>query len=160
MLRFVFIWLVLMSFVVGSHPRDQWFGLESKENKQKFITSCSSLQAKTNVDAAYLAASKMIQADLSYLPTEQLSLFNQGKEQLEQCVQKDMWNTEIRFIRLTLQCQSPWFLGYHDQIEEDAKIIVDHVNLGYVQKQNAYWKKALEFIKMQDKIPASLKKTI
>jgi hypothetical protein len=160
MLRFVFICFVLMSFIVGSHPRDIWFSLESKENKQKFVSYCSTLQAKTTVDAAYFAASKMIQADLSYLPTEQLSLFNQGKEQLEQCVRKDMWNTEIRFIRLTLQCQSPWFLGYHDKIEEDAKIIVDHVNLGYVQKQNAYWKKAIEFIKMQDKIPASLKKTI
>jgi tRNA G37 N-methylase Trm5 len=94
------------------------------------------------------------------LPTEQLNLFNQGKEQLEKCVKSDLWNTEIRFIRLTLQCQSPWFLGYHDEIEEDAKIVIDHVHLGYVQKQNTYWKKALEFIKMQDKVPASLKKTI
>jgi hypothetical protein len=149
-----------MSFVAGSHPRDLWFGLDSKENKEKFVICCASLSVKSTVDAAYLAASKMIQADLSYLPTEQLSLFNQGKEQLEKCVQADLWNTEIRFIRLTLQCQSPWFLGYHDKIEEDAKIVIDHVNLGYVQKQNPYWKKALEFIKMQDKIPASLKKTI
>ena len=99
----------------------------------------------------------MIQADLSYVPTEQLRLFNQGKEDLEKCIQLDPWNTEIRFIRLTLQCQSPWFLGYHDQIEEDTKIIIDHLNLGYIQKQNPYWKKALEFIRLQDRIPASLK---
>ena len=160
MFRIVFILFFLMSFVAGSHPRDLWFGLDSKENKEKFVICCSSLSVKSTVDAAYLAASKMIQADLSYLPTEQLSLFNQGKEQLEKCVKADLWNTEIRFIRLTLQCQSPWFLGYHDEIEEDAKIVIDHVQLGYVQKQNPYWKKALEFIKMQDKIPASLKKTI
>ncbi len=157
MCRFVFLFLLCLSFIAGDHPRDQWFGLNSKENKAKFVQSCAAINATSSIDKAYCAASKMIQADLSYLPTEQLRLFNQGKEDLEKCIQLDPWNTEIRFIRLTLQCQSPWFLGYHDQIEEDTKIIIDHLNLGYIQKQNPYWKKALEFIRLQDRIPASLK---
>lgn len=155
-----FLLLLLNSLVWGLHPRDQWFGLNSKENKAKFVESCMHIEAKTNLDLAYVAASKMIQADLSYNPTVQLGLFNEGKQQLESCIQKDPWNTEIRFIRLTLQCQAPWFLGYHEQIEEDTKIIIDHLHLGYIKKQHPFWSKAIDFIQMQDRIPTSMKKQL
>jgi hypothetical protein len=157
-MRLLFILLFSLAFgFAKAHPRDYWFELDSKEGKEKYVSVCKNYANQNLLDKAYIAASKMIEADLAILPTTQLSLFSQGKSELEKCIQQDPWNTEIRFIRLTIQCQSPWFLDYHDHINEDSQVIIDHLHLNYIRRENPFWKKAITFMLKQSNIPDHLK---
>ena len=45
---------------------------------------------------------------------------------MEQAVQKDPENVEIRCVRLSVQENVPKITGYHKEIEEDRKYILDH----------------------------------
>jgi hypothetical protein len=86
-----------------------------------------------------------------------LSAFNEGKSLLEKSIEKNPWNAELRFIRLTLQCQSPSFLGYRSNIVSDCQLIIDHYTLNYVQVKDVYWQNVIKFILQQDSIEAAQK---
>ncbi len=157
---FLLLFCVTIFSIAKGHPRDFWFELNSKEGKENYISACKNCAYKNWLDRAYIAASKMIEADLAILPTTQLSLFGQGKSELENCLNQDPWNTEIRFIRLTIQCQAPWFLDYHDNINEDTQVIIDHLNLNYIRAENPFWKRAIHFILSHPHVPDHLKKKL
>lgn len=137
--------------------RELWFKLDDENQKKHFISLALNIQAESPIIEAYKAAATMMKAEFTSFPNEKLEFFNLGKRQLEQCLSTNPWNTECRFIRLTLQCKSPWFLGYHDNISEDAQVIVNHFKLHYVTLQNSFWRKAVAFIKVQSHVPDSIK---
>jgi hypothetical protein len=51
-------------------------------------------------------------------------------------------------------------LGYHDNIEEDAQVVLDHFKLKYITAQNEYWKNAKTFMLAQSQIPDTIKKPL
>lgn len=56
-------------------------------------------------------------------PFSKLSVFNEGKNDLQELIEKDKKNTELRLIRLSIQENAPRILGYNDNIEEDREFI-------------------------------------
>ena len=50
--------------------------------------------------------------------------FKQGVALIESAVKAESSNIEIRYIRLGVQENSPKFLGYHKNIEEDKDFIL------------------------------------
>ncbi|HAV54046.1 MAG TPA: hypothetical protein DCX41_03820, partial [Aequorivita sp.] len=48
----------------------------------------------------------------------------EGVALIESAVSADASNVEIRYIRLSVQENSPKFLGYHKNIEEDKEFIL------------------------------------
>ncbi len=73
--------------------------------------------------AGYKAGAKMIMARYAFNPFSKMSYFSNGKKLLERAIEKDSKNTELRFIRFTIQTQAPKFLGYHHAINEDRVLI-------------------------------------
>ncbi len=69
---------------------------------------------------AYLGALNMKKAGLLKEPSEKLKLFKKGHQQLEDCIQKDSANLELRFLRLMIQENSPKILNYHANQSQDA----------------------------------------
>ncbi|RDI14558.1 hypothetical protein DEU42_102255 [Flavobacterium sp. AG291] len=72
---------------------------------------------------AYLGAFQTIWAKHTLNPFEKLKTFKEGKANIEESVAQSPSDTEIRFIRLSVQLNAPKFLGYSNNIEEDKKII-------------------------------------
>lgn len=74
---------------------------------------------ESNVHLAYLGAFQAIMANHVFSPLEKLSTFNQGRKNIDKAVQQSPLDPEIRFVRLSIQKNSPAFLGYNNQIDED-----------------------------------------
>lgn len=75
------------------------------------------------IRVAYLGAFQTIWAKHTLNPFEKLKTFKEGKANIEESVAQSPSDTEIRFIRLSVQLNAPKFLGYSNNIEEDKKII-------------------------------------
>lgn len=57
-------------------------------------------------------------------PISKLKTFNNGKKILESAIEKDKLNPELKFLRLSIQENSPSFLGYHNNIKEDKLFLI------------------------------------
>ena len=53
-----------------------------------------------------------------------LSYFNDGKKLIEESIQREPENLELRFLRLTIQTNLPKFLGYSDSKESDKEFVL------------------------------------
>ncbi|MEZ5083084.1 MAG: hypothetical protein R2750_06510 [Bacteroidales bacterium] len=80
------------------------------------------------VMSAYYGASIATTANCKTWPLQKLSAFNEGKKIIENAVDSDSDNIEIRFIRFTIQSNIPSLLNYND-MEEDKKFILERLNL-------------------------------
>ncbi|WP_413997927.1 hypothetical protein ACMDB5_08980 [Flavobacterium sp. W1B] len=75
------------------------------------------------VHLAYLGAFQTIWAKHSSGPISKLRTFTTGKRNIEEAVISKPNNIEIRLLRLSVQSNSPSFLGYKKNIEDDKKFI-------------------------------------
>ena len=55
---------------------------------------------------------------------KKMGFFNDGKKKLEQSIENDPKNLELRFLRLTIQTNLPSFLGYGDKKEIDKAFVL------------------------------------
>lgn len=78
---------------------------------------------ESSVQLGYLGAFQMIWAKHITNPISKLKTFNKGKKSIEHAVMAEPNNLEIRILRLSVQKNSPAFLGYKKNIEEDEKFI-------------------------------------
>jgi len=63
----------------------------------------------------------------SYNPYTKYKNFINGKNLLEQAINKDPNNIELRFLRLSVQLNVPSFLGYSSNINEDKLFIFNGI---------------------------------
>lgn len=93
---------------------------------EQLIKDLSSSQHGVNL--AYLGAFQTMWANHTINPYTKLETFNKGKKNIEKAVKSSPQNLEIRFIRLSIQKNSPSFLGYNKNIEEDKTFIKNNLN--------------------------------
>lgn len=93
--------------------------------------SCAKLYKKIttstdsdNIIVAYRGAITASMANFSTDKKEKLNLFNSGKKLLEQSITTDSSNIETRFLRFTIQSNSPKALNYNKQIKTDKAFIL------------------------------------
>ncbi|WP_236709623.1 hypothetical protein [Elizabethkingia ursingii] len=129
---FTYILPVLLFFNIQKDKGDLEF-VRSNYNKAVTDKSLCALMIKdllqTDSDAvlfAYLGGLETIWAKHAINPISKLKTFNKGKRKIEQAVQKEPENIEIRFIRLSVQKHAPSFLSYNKNIEEDLLFIQTH----------------------------------
>lgn len=75
--------------------------------------------------SGYNGCATMIMAKHVLNPFSKISFFKRGKQILEKAIAADERNIELRFLRFTVQTNTPSFLGYNMNIEEDKKLILD-----------------------------------
>ena len=83
---------------------------------------------ESNIHLAYLGAFQTIWANHIINPISKLNTFNKGKKNIEFAIKNAPKNVEIRFVRLSIQKNSPNFLGYNDYINEDNNFIKKNKN--------------------------------
>lgn len=71
----------------------------------------------------YQAAAEMMLAKHVGNPISKMSHFSKGKKLFERALEADPSNVELRFLRFSVQSETPGFLGYKDNLEEDKKIL-------------------------------------
>ncbi len=75
---------------------------------------------------AYKGAVLTVEAKFAKKNSDKKDFFKEGVALIEDAVKADSSNIEIRYLRLGVQENSPKFLGYHKNIEEDKAFILRH----------------------------------
>ncbi|MGO1596130.1 MAG: hypothetical protein ACTHZ1_02170 [Sphingobacterium sp.] len=84
-------------------------------------------QANSPLEKAYAAAFHMFMAKHTGNPFKKMNYFKEGRDRLEQQLNANPNNVELRFIRLSIQYHIPKYLGYHDDIEADKDYVMNHL---------------------------------
>lgn len=75
---------------------------------------------------AYKGAISTLKAKFAKQKDEKKEFFKTGVALIEAALKSDPDNIEIRYIRLSVQQNSPRFLGYHRNIEEDKAFVLNN----------------------------------
>jgi hypothetical protein len=144
--HFFFLLLVLFGYgIIAQNELSQLRNLFFQpQQAQSFIQLGTSVVSQDDIVIGYKGAATAISAQYKDWPHEK-------------AIQKNPWNAELRFIRLTIQCQSPSFLGYQSNIAADCQLISDHFSMNYVQVKDAYWQNVIKFILQQELIEVAQK---
>lgn len=73
----------------------------------------------------YRGMSNFMQAYHAINPLSKLRFFLAGKAILERAIQVEPDNTELRYLRFTVQTNAPAFLNYRRCIQEDKKFLLE-----------------------------------
>lgn len=80
-----------------------------------------------NVYQAYKGIVRAMGARDYFNPLKKLGAFQEGTALIEQAVQTDPDNSEIRFVRFMLQKSAPPYLGYNTALQEDYQHMLQGV---------------------------------
>ncbi len=81
-------------------------------------------ETKQPIFGGFLAVGNFFMAKHIFNPMKKMSFFNEGKRTMDQAVNSDPQNLEIRLMRLITQESVPKFLGYYQNIEEDRTLLI------------------------------------
>lgn len=99
----------------------------SSETTNKLSEELSNVNSGSNATLlAYKGAALILKAKYSKSKKEKKEFFKEGVSLIEDALKVDNSNLEIRYLRLSVQENSPRFLGYHINIEEDKNFILDN----------------------------------
>lgn len=106
--------------------RELYYQAAINENAAtKFMNTLDKMDVNSNaVLKGYKGMAYMIQANYSWNPYSKLRNFVKGKALLEEAIQKDSRNVELRFLRYCVQSNAPFFLGYRDNLQADKAMIL------------------------------------
>ena len=99
---------------------------EVKANKLLVIAENNS--SFNSVFSGYRGVAKIILAKYAFNPYKKWNLFNEGKAILESAILLDANNLELRYLRLTIQINSPNLLGYKNAINLDKEYLTNNIN--------------------------------
>lgn len=95
---------------------------------ENLIDQLDSLEVdEFTVHNGYLAAATMMMAKYSFSPIRKFNYFEKGKKLLEQAIQKDPEEVELRYLRFAVQSNLPGFLGYKKQMKYDRAFLESSV---------------------------------
>ncbi len=99
--------------------------VESAEITAKLDGELTTVNSSSKpVLVAYKGAVSTLKAKFAKKKSDKKDFFKEGISQIESAVKAESSNIEIRYIRLSVQENSPNFLGYHKNIEEDKDFIL------------------------------------
>mgnify|MGYP006114535001 CR=1 FL=1 len=75
----------------------------------------------------YKGVSLMLLAKYALNPYKKIYYFNKGKTILENAIEKDRENIELRYLRYTVQLKAPQFLNYKYALSNDLNLIMVHL---------------------------------
>jgi len=99
-----------------------------KKMCKKMIAELEKTKDISATHLGYLGGLQAILAHHVFSPISKLNTFKEGKQNIEQAIKNEPNNTELRFIRLSVQKNTPSFLGYKSNINEDTEFIKKNSN--------------------------------
>jgi hypothetical protein len=99
------------------------------ESKARELISASEPFISNSTAKGYYGAGKLMMAKYLFSPYSKLKTFNEGKLLLESAIQRDSQNVELRFLRLSIQNNSPSILGYNAMKAGDKRYLKERLPL-------------------------------
>ncbi|MDF1517364.1 MAG: hypothetical protein RQ864_01705 [Lutibacter sp.] len=121
-----------MSVSVLDDIRNQFPEINSMEEAEfhmKLLEKEKSPEAK-----AYYAAMLFMKAKYVKFPLSKYNNFKKGKSVLDQVIQENKSNVELRYLRYVFQNELPAFLNYDSNIEEDFSAIANGIDKSNLTK--------------------------
>lgn len=114
---------VLLFLFQNNTPKHvlEYHNITNKNNELAFIKKYKN-STKVNIQA-YVVSLEMKQAEYKVMPWQKLSVFNKGKQKLEQLISKNKNNAHLRYVRLVIQEQLPKVLNYNSEIKNDKQFL-------------------------------------
>jgi len=126
-LVFLFYFLSLIGPDLGEIRKNYPLANENEEVAQKMYDALSEISVDDKaIMIAYKGGISTIMAKHASGIKNKKTFFKEGVALLEQAVEQDSNNIEIRCIRMGVQENSPKFLKYHGQIENDKQFILEN----------------------------------
>lgn len=145
----VLILFTFFSFIQNpTDVREQYYAAsKSKQNADKFYNLLVKYNKENKTLLAYKGAALALKSKYTSDKKEKKELFIEGVTTIENSVKQEPSNAEIRLIRLSVQENTPKFLKYKANIEEDKKMI-----LNSFEKQSKDLKEYIKIYVNQSKI--------
>ncbi len=129
-MKYLFFIAFFVSCTVNSQDLKQIRSLYPEAEKSSEVTSKLEAQLSNiigknaSVLKAYQGAVLTLKARFSKSKEDKKAYFKKGVFAIESALKDESSNVEIRYLRLSVQENSPRFLGYHKNIEEDKEFIL------------------------------------
>ncbi len=99
-----------------------------EESFEAFTESIENFENKDEIAwKGYHSVNLMFSARYFWNPFDKLDAFNEGREELDDCIEKYPENLELRYLRLAVQINAPGILGYDENIEEDKLTLLNNL---------------------------------
>lgn len=112
---------------LNSIREDLFYSTFDLKKSVQFYESCSNVLERTPIIQAYTAAAEALIAKHSWNPIQKFSHLDRAVDALEEAIELDQKNLEIRFLRLYIQRSIPSYLGMSKNMDEDKKMLLDHI---------------------------------
>jgi len=97
---------------------------ESKKANTQLKAALAQYAGNNTVINGYRGVSKMIEAKHMFNPLSRWNKFKEGRAMMEEAIEADVNNFELRYLRFAIQTSVPPVLGYSKNIEEDKKLLI------------------------------------
>lgn len=129
------LWFLIFTFLCSawcSHAqcaiqlRDTYYTVSKQQAQASVLKEQAAKAAGCTASAtAYTAMYYMLRAREEWNPMSKLASFRKGKAMLNEVINANPGNVEMRMLRLAAQLNAPGFLGYNDKIEDDKRMIAE-----------------------------------
>ena len=122
-MKSILLIFLFLSFTSSQEEFYQIFSNNSFEEINEKINSLSQIKNKTIIEEAYIAALLMKKSSFEKDLKVKIKTFKKGALILEELIETNQENVELKFIRLIIQENSPKILKYNTKIVEDSNFI-------------------------------------
>jgi len=135
-----FLAVLLFSFILFQpnsnveKVRNQFPEITTEEQANNFIEELKNDNSPEG--KGYTAAMVFMKSRFVKWPFTKMKYFKQGKSLLDNTIDENPTNIEIRYIRFLMQKQIPDFLGYNENISEDFQVIVNGFKMCNLKAEN------------------------
>jgi len=128
--------LLISFFSMATVTTEVYLALKS-DSKELIESTIKKIEVdqKNIKNKAYKGALLMKKASFEKSVAQKIEVFKSGKELLEFCIKEQPQNTEFRFLRLTIQENSPKILKYNTNLTEDKNHLVSEFKKSSVDLQ-------------------------
>ena len=140
MKKVVFIFLCF-TYIIGSSQdllikeiRTTYINANNLEKVNKLIT-LTSFNTKEPIVQAYYNVANLILIDYQFNPFEKLVKFKRYSKELDNLIEYNYKNLELRLLRYAVQKKAPRFLKYNKQVDLDLNFIMENKSKESVELQ-------------------------
>jgi hypothetical protein len=135
-MKIIFSFIFILSFSLAGNSqsliqiREQFYRAQvSGESADSFYSKTQSVTANASaLMIGYKGMASFMLCNYSYNPYSKLKYFNEGKNLLDKAISMSSDNTELRFLRYTIQKNVPSFLGYNSNLNEDKQFVTKKIS--------------------------------
>ncbi|MFM7104241.1 MAG: hypothetical protein ACKOW8_01880 [Flavobacteriales bacterium] len=156
-MRFFFTALIILSQFLSlcaqpDNIRQSYLNARTPDGIKSFLSLSEKLNLYVAAEKGYRGVALAMYADVADGVSTKLEYFNRGKDLIEAAIKEQPGNAEIRFLRLTVQAEAPFMLGYSRAINEDVEAVLKAFTSGHIQRSHFFWSAALRYIMGCDEI--------